>query len=113
MMNWKALALLIAGHFVTDINTGALPAFLPFIKDSLALSYTMTASIILFFNVTSSVIQPLFGYLSDRWSVRWLLPVGPFLASLGLGLLGLGPGTDRYDPLYTHDQPCHDRAGKL
>src|SRR5512136_243062 len=90
-MNWKALALLIAGHFVTDINTGALPAFLPFIKDSLALSYTMTASIILFFNVTSSVIQPLFGYLSDRWSVRWLLPVGPFLASLGLGLLGLGP----------------------
>jgi FSR family fosmidomycin resistance protein-like MFS transporter len=90
-MNWNALALLIAGHFVTDINTGALPAFLPFIKESLDLSYTMTASIILFFNVTSSVIQPVFGYLSDRWSVRWLLPVGPLLASLGLGLLGLGP----------------------
>jgi MFS transporter, FSR family, fosmidomycin resistance protein len=90
-MNWKTLVLLIAGHFVTDINTGALPAFLPFIKDSLGLSYTLTASIILVFNVTSSVIQPVFGYLSDRWSIRWLLPVGPFLASLGLGLLGLGP----------------------
>ncbi len=90
-MNWKTLLLLIAGHFVTDINTGALPAFLPFIKDSLTLSYTLTASIILVFNVTSSVIQPVFGYLSDRWSIRWLLPVGPFLASLGLGLLGLGP----------------------
>jgi FSR family fosmidomycin resistance protein-like MFS transporter len=90
-MNWKTLFLLIAGHFVTDINTGALPAFLPFIKDSLGLSYTLTASIILFFNVTSSVIQPVFGYLSDRWSVRWLLPVGPFLASLGLGLLGWSP----------------------
>jgi FSR family fosmidomycin resistance protein-like MFS transporter len=90
-MNWKALVLLIAGHFVTDINTGALPAFLPFIKESLSLSYTMTATIILVFNLTSSVIQPIFGYLSDRWSVRWLLPVGPLLASLGLGLLGLGP----------------------
>jgi FSR family fosmidomycin resistance protein-like MFS transporter len=87
----KTLALLIAGHFVTDINTGALPAFLPFIKSSLNLSYTMTATIILVFNVTSSVIQPVFGYLSDRWSVRWLLPVGPSLASLGLGLVGLGP----------------------
>jgi FSR family fosmidomycin resistance protein-like MFS transporter len=87
----KALILLVAGHFVTDINTGALPAFLPFIKDSLGLSYTVTASIILVFNVTSSVIQPVFGYLSDRWSIRWLLPVGPFLASLGLGLLGLSP----------------------
>jgi FSR family fosmidomycin resistance protein-like MFS transporter len=87
----KVLLLLVAGHFVTDINTGALPAFLPFIKDSLSLSYTVTASIILVFNVTSSVIQPVFGYLSDRWPIRWLLPVGPFLASLGLGLLGLSP----------------------
>lgn len=85
------LILLIAGHFVTDINTGALPAFLPFIKESLDLSYTMTATIILVFNLTSSVIQPAFGYFSDRWSVRWLLPVGPFLASLGLALLGLAP----------------------
>jgi len=90
-MNWNALGLLIAGHFVTDINTGALPAFLPFIKESLDLSYTMTATIILVFNLTSSVIQPAFGYFSDRWSFRWLLPVGPFLASLGLALLGLAP----------------------
>jgi FSR family fosmidomycin resistance protein-like MFS transporter len=90
-MNWKVLVLLIAGHFVTDINTGALPAFLPFIKESLDLSYTMTATIILVFNLTSSVIQPAFGYWSDRRSLRWLLPAGPFLASLGLALLGLSP----------------------
>jgi MFS transporter, FSR family, fosmidomycin resistance protein len=90
-MNWKVLAILSAGHMVTDINSGALPAFLPFIKESLALSYTMTAAIILVFNVTSSVIQPVFGYYSDRHSARWLLPVGPLLAALGLALLGLAP----------------------
>lgn len=90
-MDLKLLLLLAAGHFTTDINTGALPAFLPFVKEALQLSYTMTASIILVFNVTSSVIQPFFGYLSDRWSMRWLLPAGPFLASLGLALLGFGP----------------------
>lgn len=80
----------MAGHLVTDINTGALPAFLPFIKESLSLSYIMTASIILIFNITSSVIQPVFGYFSDRWSARWLLPTGCFVASLGLSLLGFG-----------------------
>ena len=90
-MNLKFLFLLIAGHFVTDINTGALPAFLPFIKESLNLTYTMTASVILIFNVTSSVIQPMFGYFSDRWSIRWLLPLGPFIASLGLGLVRIAP----------------------
>jgi len=89
-MNWKALLLLIAGHFVTDINSGALPAFLPFIKESLSLSYTVTAAIILVFNVTSSVIQPIFGYFSDRRSAGWLLPSGCFIASLGLALLGFG-----------------------
>ena len=89
-MNLKALILLTAGHLVTDINTGALPAFLPFIKEFLNLSYTMTASIILIFNVTSSVIQPIFGYFSDRRSARWLLPTGCFVASLSLSLLGLG-----------------------
>ncbi|MDI7259973.1 MAG: MFS transporter [Thermodesulfobacteriota bacterium] len=91
MMNLKALILLTAGHFVTDINTGALPAYLPFIKESLTLSYTMTAFIVLIFNVTSSVIQPVFGYFSDRWSAKWLLPTGCVIASLGLGFLGIGP----------------------
>jgi FSR family fosmidomycin resistance protein-like MFS transporter len=83
-MNLKALILLIAGHFVTDINTGALPAFLPFIKESLNLSYTVAASIVLVFNVTSLVIQPVFGYFSDRTSARWLLLTGCFVASLGV-----------------------------
>ena len=90
MMNYKAFLLLIAGHFVTDINTGALPAYLPFIKESLNLSYAMAASIILAFNVTSSVIQPIFGYSSDRWSAQWLLPFGCLIAPLGLGLMGFG-----------------------
>jgi len=90
-MNYKALLLLIAGHFVTDINTGALPAFLPFLKESLSLSYAMAASIILAFHLTSSIIQPIFGYSSDRWSAYWLLPFGCLLAPLGLGLLGFGP----------------------
>lgn len=90
-MNLKALVLLIAGHLVTDINSGALPAFLPFLKEFLGLSYIMTASVILVFNVTSSVIQPIFGYYSDRRSAGWLLPSGCFIASLGLALLGFGP----------------------
>ena len=105
-MNLKILAILAAGHFVTDINTGALPAFLPFLKESLGLSYTMTASILLAFNITSSVIQPIFGFFSDRWSVKWLLPVRPSHRLLG-------PGASRVQPFVLLGPPVclPERAG--
>ena len=90
-MNLNALFLIIAGHFAIDILMGALPAFLPFVKESLKLSYFMTASIILVYNVTASVIQPIFGYWSDRSRARWFLPLGCFIAPMGLGLLGFAP----------------------
>ncbi|MGD0918207.1 MAG: MFS transporter [Thermodesulfobacteriota bacterium] len=90
-MNKKALAILSAGHLVTDVNQGALPALLPFFKAALNLSYTTTGVILLFGNLTSSVIQPLFGYLSDRRPMGWFLPLAPFIACLGMSITGLIP----------------------
>ena len=51
-------------------------------------------------NITSSLIQPLFGYLADKTARRWILPLSVLLSSLGLGLPragavvlgGAGPG---------------------
>ena len=88
-LNKKALAILSAGHLVTDLNQGALPALLPFFKEALNLSYTTAGIILLFGNLTSSVIQPAFGYLSDRRPFGWFLPLAPFLACLGVSLTGL------------------------
>jgi len=86
--NLSALFVLIAGHFVVDTNTSAIIAFLPFIKESLQLTYTLTASVVLVFNVISSIMHPVFGYITDRFPSRWLLPSGCLVASLGLSLLG-------------------------
>jgi FSR family fosmidomycin resistance protein-like MFS transporter len=90
-INKKALAILSAGHLITDINTGALPALLPFFKDALNLSYTMSGVILLSANLTSSIIQPAFGHLSDRKPMGWFLPLTPFIACLGLALAGFAP----------------------
>jgi FSR family fosmidomycin resistance protein-like MFS transporter len=87
-MNKKALAILSAGHLVTDINQTAVPALLPFFKEALSLSYTTAGVILLLGNMTSSVIQPGFGYLSDRRPIKWFLPFAPFIASLGMSLAG-------------------------
>jgi len=88
-LNKKALAILSAAHLVTDINQGALPALLPFFKEAFGLSYTMSGVILLTANLTSSIIQPVFGHLSDRHPFGWLLPLAPLVACLGLALTGL------------------------
>ncbi|MHB8091428.1 MAG: MFS transporter [Syntrophales bacterium] len=85
--NLKILLLLSLGHLVTDIYQGALPAILPFLKENLSLSYTMTGVILMAANFTSSFIQPLFGYFSDIKEKPFLLPAGCLCAGLGFSLL--------------------------
>jgi len=87
----RLLGLLALGHMVIDINQGSLPAILPVIKDALNLSYAATGVIVLSANVTSSMIQPLFGYLADKTARRWLLPLSVLLSSVGLAFMGLAP----------------------
>lgn len=88
----KVLLLLSSGHLVTDLAAGGLPVILPIIQTALNLSYSATGLISLVFNVSSSVIQPLLGYLSDRVKSRWLLPVGCLLSTAGLALAGFVSG---------------------
>ncbi|MBU1276723.1 MAG: MFS transporter [Proteobacteria bacterium] len=91
-MDAKALALLILGHLVTDTTQGALPALLPLLKQVHTLSYAQAGVLVMVMNLTSSVIQPLFGDLTDRWNLRWLVPMGVAVSGLGFGLIGLCSG---------------------
>lgn len=86
--DYRILFLLSLGHLAADINQGALPVILPRLFTEYGLSYTLAASIMMVFNFSSSIIQPLFGWYSDKKNTLWLLPVGVLLASLGMALMG-------------------------
>jgi MFS transporter, FSR family, fosmidomycin resistance protein len=88
----RLIGLLALGHFVIDVTQGSLPAVLPFIRHMHTLSYAQVAMIVLAGNLTSSIIQPLFGYLSDQIARRWILPVSVFVAGAGMAFIGLAPG---------------------
>lgn len=79
---------LVLGHLVTDLQGGALPIVLPHLKEIFALSYSQLAAIVLTQNITSSVIQPLFGYLTDKKSLPQLLPYCAALAGAGFASVG-------------------------
>ena len=87
--NLKILLLLSLGHCVVDIYQGALPVMLPFLKDKLGLTYTVAGVILIMANTMSSILQPFFGFLSDKKEKAFLLPVGTFAAGAGFALLSL------------------------
>ncbi len=85
----KVLLILSLGHLTVDIYQGALPAVLPFLKENLGLSYTMTGIILMAANFTSSIMQPVFGFYSDREEKPALLPLGLLCAGGAFSLLFL------------------------
>lgn len=86
----RALAVLTAGHAVDDVYQGAVPALVPVFVLAYGWSYTQASGLTFAASVLSSVAQPVFGLLSDRWPMPWLVPVGVGLAGTGIGLAGLG-----------------------
>ncbi|MFZ0218449.1 MAG: MFS transporter, partial [Candidatus Dormiibacterota bacterium] len=81
-----ALGLLAIGHLSADFCQGTVPAMLPFLVQERHLSYAAAAGLVLGQTVSSSVVQPIFGRLSDRWPMPWLLPAGLLVAGVGIGL---------------------------
>lgn len=83
-MDRRSVVVLAAGHLCIDLCQGAVPAFLPFLIAERHLSYTAAASLVLATSLASSVIQPLFGNLADRYTTPWLMPLGLLVAGCGL-----------------------------
>ena len=90
-MNFRILGLLSAGHLVNDFNQGAIPALLPFLIAKHGISYAAAAGIVFSFTISSTLVQPLFGYLADRFTRTWIIPAGVLLSGSGLAMTGLAP----------------------
>jgi FSR family fosmidomycin resistance protein-like MFS transporter len=90
-MKYRVIGLLSAAHLTTDINQGAIPALLPFLIARHNLSYEAAAGIVLAANISSTIVQPLFGHAADRFSKPWLMPLGLTLAGLGVAMTGIVP----------------------
>ena len=87
-MDKKKISLVSLGHLSCDVNGGALPAILPFLRTHYGLTYQATGGLMFAYSCLSSIIQPLFGLMADRLSKPWLIPLGGVLAGMGLAAVG-------------------------
>ncbi|WP_327352031.1 MFS transporter [Streptomyces sp. NBC_01304] len=73
-----------------DVYQGAVASLVPFFVSERAYTYAAVSGIVLAASLLSSVVQPLFGALTDRWALPWLLPVSTLVGGAGVALAGLG-----------------------
>jgi FSR family fosmidomycin resistance protein-like MFS transporter len=83
------MAVLAGGHMLADTCQGAIPALLPFLIAQRGYSYAAASALVLAATVSSSVVQPLFGHLTDKRSLGWLMPAGVLVGGSGVALVGI------------------------
>ena len=80
--------LTMVGHLSADINQGALSAILPFLVVGSGYSYLEATMLLFASNIASGIIQPLFGWLGDRYPCPWFMALGVLLAGGGMAAIG-------------------------
>ncbi|WP_093147169.1 MFS transporter [Saccharopolyspora antimicrobica] len=86
----RPVGLLAVGHAGVDVYQGAVPAVIPFLVLERHYDYVAVSGIVLAATLLSSIVQPVFGALTDRVRMPWLLPVSMTTAGLGVALCGVG-----------------------
>jgi FSR family fosmidomycin resistance protein-like MFS transporter len=85
------LLLIFLGHVWVDTSQGILPIVLVKLKELFYLNYFQVGLVMMVLNLTSSVIQPVFGYVSDHLRTGWFVPLGILWTALAMGLVGWAP----------------------
>lgn len=92
LRNKAALSVLLMvslGHLLNDMFQAVIPAIYPMIKESLGLSFMQIGAITLTNQITSSLLQPMVGYFSDKHPRPYGLVFGMCFTLTGLLLLSV------------------------
>lgn len=88
---FSVVAAISVIHFLNDTMQAVVPAVLPYIREARALTYTQVGFVLFMLNMTSSVLQPVVGFYSDRRPSPYMLPLGMMLSLLGIIGIALSP----------------------
>jgi MFS transporter, FSR family, fosmidomycin resistance protein len=81
------LLALSGAHLLNDLIASMIPAMYPLLKESYRLDFTQVGLITLAFQVTSSLLQPVLGFVTDRKPWPYAMVAG--MAATLLGVVGL------------------------
>ena len=85
------LAALCAGHFVNDSYSSIIYPLLPLIKIKLGLTAAEVFWLAPLYAISSSLMQPVYGFISDRYFRRFFAVFGPAITGVFVSMIGLAP----------------------
>lgn len=85
------LAVLCAGHFVNDSYSSIIYPLLPLIKLKLGLTAAQVFWLAPLYAISSSLMQPVYGFISDRYARRFFAVFGPTITGIFVSMIGLAP----------------------
>jgi FSR family fosmidomycin resistance protein-like MFS transporter len=89
---WYLLSLLSAGHFAVDLYSGSLGALQPRLVEHYGLSLADAGMLGGVLMASASLMQPVYGYISDRIPSRIFAGLGPAVAAVFIASLGIAHG---------------------
>jgi len=91
-LNKTKIFLSFSTHMVTDTYASFIIGLIPILAVKLELSLFLVSILTSVNFISNSLTQPAFGYLSDKYGIRYFLIAGPLAASIFISLLGVSPG---------------------
>lgn len=89
-IKYSKIGVLSLAHMLNDMYSNYLPQMLPFlIAVTPGFTVTRAAILVAAFTITSSLVQPLFGFFLDRQGKRWLVHIGTLWMAAMLSLTGV------------------------
>ena len=83
------LGAISLSHLLNDMIQSLILALYPLLQSEFSLSFVQIGMITLTFQVTSSLLQPVVGYYTDKYPMPWSLPIGMCFTLCGLVILAL------------------------
>ena len=80
---------LAAGHFTVDVYSGFLNPIMPFIAAKIGIGIAITTMLMSISYLLSSLMQPIFGFLSDKYKRRFFIIFGLILIAVFNPLTGV------------------------
>lgn len=87
----KAIFALFLIHFIGDFFQSFIRPLLPVMADKFELSMAQVGLITGIAMFMAFLIQPIFGYLTDRYQTRLILLAGSFVGAICIPMVGIAP----------------------